>query len=63
MGASELGAHVESLVERLGRALPGPAVVNRAIVVRRRLDPSGVHQSRRRAPLAKSTLNYSPKRI
>lgn len=62
MGASEPGAHVESLVERLGRALLGPAVVNRAIVLRR-LGPSGCHPSHRRAPAAISHLVIFRRRL
>ena len=50
MGTSEPGAHVESLVERLWRALPGPAVVNRAIRLATTW-PLGDLLSARRAPL------------
>ncbi len=43
--------------------MPGPAIVNRAIVGRRRLAPSGVHPSRRRAPLAVSHLEISRRQL
>lgn len=43
--------------------MPGPTVVNRAIFVRRRLVPSGVHLSRRRAPLAVSHAVISRRQL
>lgn len=44
MGASAFGAHVESFVERLGRALSGPAILNRAIALQRLGSWAAFHQ-------------------